>query len=228
MRSTRPYFHALQTEIKRIFRTVEEVENRYFYPLDGSEAPDGTYGILVITADRGLAGSYNKSVINHAQRLISQHSDYKLFVVGEYGRQFFSNQQIAIEESFRYSAQNTSMNRAREISTKLLDLFDKGEIDKIFVVYSDLEEGLDIKVKSTRLLPFHRKKSVSFIVKDEIEVTSPFEFFPSLEEVIDNTVRGWLSGYIFSALVGSFCSEQSARMTAMNSANNNAEKILDP
>ena len=51
---TRPYFHALQTEIKRIFRTVEEVENRYFYPLDGSEAPDGTYGILVITADRGL------------------------------------------------------------------------------------------------------------------------------------------------------------------------------
>ena len=86
--------------------------------------------------------------------------------------------------------------------------------------------GARHKAKSTRLLPF-TEKSVSFIVKDEIEVTSPFEFFPSLEEVIDNTVRGWLSGYIFSALVGSFCSEQSARMTAMNSANNNAEKILD-
>ncbi|NLJ59051.1 MAG: ATP synthase F1 subunit gamma [Tissierellia bacterium] len=224
---TRPYFDALQNEIKRIFRTVENIENKYFYPADGSEAPDGTYGILVITADKGLAGSYNKNVIKEAQRLISVHPDCKLFIVGEYGRRFFSRQQTAIEGSFQYTAENPTMKKAREISSILLDLFNKGEIDKIFVVYSDLENSLTTEVKTTRLLPFHRKQSVSFTVKNEEEVSSPFEFFPSLEDVIDSAVKNWLSGFIFSALVDSFCSEQSARMTAMNSANKNAEKILE-
>jgi hypothetical protein len=59
---TRPYFDALHREVKRVFRTVEGIENRYFYPADGSEAPDGTYGLLVITTDKGLAGAYNKNI----------------------------------------------------------------------------------------------------------------------------------------------------------------------
>ena len=119
--NTRPYFDALHSEIKRIFRTVEDVENRYFYPVDGSEAPDGTYGLLVITADKGLAGSYNKAVIKEAQRLISEHPSNELFVVGEYGRRFFSRQQTTVAKSFLYTAQNPKMDRAREISTKLFD-----------------------------------------------------------------------------------------------------------
>lgn len=60
---TRPYFSALRGEIKRIFRTVKDVESKYFYPADGSPVPDGTYGVLVITADKGLAGAYNQNVI---------------------------------------------------------------------------------------------------------------------------------------------------------------------
>jgi len=61
----------------------------------------------------------------------------------------------------------------------------------------------------------------------EAEVSTPFELYPSVEGVIETAVRGWLAGFIFSALVSSFCSEQSARMTAMNSANKNAEEILE-
>jgi len=223
---TRPYFDALHREIKRVFRTVEGIENRYFYPADGSEAPDGTYGLLVITTDKGLAGSYNKSVIKEAQRLISEHPDTKLFVVGEYGRRFFSKHNYPVEKSFIYTTQNFTMDRAREISYLLLDLFDKGELDKIFVVYSDMRSGLTSKAVSTRLLPFHRTKSLSHIQKDEAEVTKPFEFYPSVESVVKSVVRIWLSGFIYSALVDSFCSEQSARMTAMSIANKNAEKLI--
>ncbi|MDO4649652.1 MAG: FoF1 ATP synthase subunit gamma, partial [Eubacteriales bacterium] len=63
---TRPYFCALQGEIKRIFRTAKDAESNYFYPADGSHIPDGTYGCLVITADKGLAGAYNQNVIRQA------------------------------------------------------------------------------------------------------------------------------------------------------------------
>lgn len=225
---TKPYFEALNSEIKRIFRTVENVENRYFYPADGSEAPDGTYGILVITADKGLAGSYNKSVIKEAERIISEHPNTKLFVVGEYGRRFFLRRQINVEKSFLYTAQNPTMDRAREISTLLLDLFDKGELDKIFVIYSDLKNSFTTRVVSTRLLPFHRTHSIPYNKsKKEPEVSTPFEFYPSVDAVVSSVVQSWLSGFIYSALIDSYSSEQTARMMAMNSANKNAEKILE-
>lgn len=226
--STKPYFDALHSEIKRIFRTVEDTENRYFYPADGSEAPDGTYGLLVITADKGLAGAYNQSITKEAQRLLSEHPNTELFVVGEYGRRFFSRQQTTVAKNFLYTAQNPTMDRAREISSLLLELFGKGELDKIFVVYSELKNSLTTEVVSTRLLPFHRTQSITFTThKSEEEVSTPFEFYPTVDAVVNSVVKSWLSGFIYSALVHSFCSEQSARMTAMNSANENAERILE-
>lgn len=222
---TRPYFSALQGEIKRIFRTAKDVESKYFYPADGTPEPDGTYGVLVITADKGLAGAYNQNVIKEAQKLLSEHSDTKFFVVGEYGRQFFLQHHIPIERSFLYTAQNPTMQRAREISTLLLDLFDRGTVDKIFVIYTDLKNGLTAEAISTRLLPFHRTQFATS--SKEKVVTAPFEFFSSIGAVLDNVMYSYVSGFIYSALVDSFCSEQNARMTAMNSANQNAEKILD-
>ena len=139
---TRPYFEALQGEIKRIFRTAGDVDNRYFYPPEGAPPLDGTYGCLVITADKGLAGAYNQNVIKEAQRMLHEHPDTKLFVVGEYGRHFFAQHGIPIERSFLYTAQNPTMDRAREISAILLDGFDRGELEKIFVIYTDMENSL--------------------------------------------------------------------------------------
>lgn len=222
---TRPYFSALQGEIKRIFRTAGDVESKYFYPVDGSSMLDGTYGVLVITADKGLAGAYNQNAIREAQRLLESHQDTKLFVVGEYGRHFFAQHHIPIERSFLYTAQNPTMQRAREISSLLLGMFEQGLLDKIFVVYTDLKNGLSAEAVSTRLLPFHRMQFAD--TSKEKEVTAPFEFFPSIGAVLDNVMQSYISGFIYSALVDSFCSEQNARMTAMNSANQNAQKILD-
>lgn len=221
---TRPYFTALQAEIKRIFRTAGDVESKYFYPADGSHLLDRTYACLVITADKGLAGPYNQNAIKRAQQQLLEHPDTKLFVVGEYGRQYFQKRHIPVERSFLYTAQNPTMSRAREISTILLDLFDRHEVDKIFVIYTDLKGNMEGEAKCTRILPFHRKQFVSNA--EEKAVTSPFEFFPSIQSVLDNVMQSYVSGFIYSALVDSFCSEQNARMAAMNAANQNAEKIL--
>ena len=134
---TRPYFEAIQSEIKRIFRTVKDVNNRYFYPDDGMPELSGPYACLVITADKGLAGMYNQNVIREAEKMLAEHPDTKLFVVGEYGRQYFYHHKIPIERSFLYTAQNPTMQRAREITEILLDMFDKNLAEKIFVIYTD-------------------------------------------------------------------------------------------
>lgn len=223
---TRPYFTSLQAEIKRIFRIAEEVENQYFYPVTGEHELPGSYGYLVITADKGLAGAYNQNVIKEAIRLMGEHEDPKLFVVGEYGRHYFTSHNIPIEKSFLYTAQNPTIHRAREISAILLDLFNRGELRKIFVIYTDMQSAVEAKVCSARLLPFHRKQ---FIVPDshEKKVEKPFEFHPSIEKVLDNIVPSYVTGFIYAALIDSFCSEQNARMNAMDAANRNAQEILD-
>ena len=221
---TRPYFQALKAEGKRIFRTSGHVESRYLYPDEGELPPDGTYGFLVITADKGLAGAYNQNVLKEAHRLMQEHPQTKLFVVGEYGRQYFQRHQIPIERSFLYTAQNPTMQRAREITAELLDRFDKGELQKIFVIYTDMKNSMTENVSATRILPFHR--SAFTAPTDEKRITEPFEFFPSVTQVLENIVPSYVSGFIYSALIDSFCSEQSARMNAMNSANENAEKML--
>ena len=221
---TRPYFQALKAEVKRIFRTSGHVQSRYLYPDEGELPPNGTYGFLVITADKGLAGAYNQNVLKEAHRLLQEHPQTKLFVVGEYGRQYFQRHQVPIERSFLYTAQNPTMQRAREITAERLDRFDKGELQKIFVIYTDMKNSLTENVSATRILPFHR--SAFTAPTDEKRITEPFEFFPSVTQVLENIVPSYVSGFIYSALIDSFCSEQSARMNAMNSANENAEKML--
>ena len=224
--NTRPYFNALRGEIRRIFRTASQVQSHYFYPGTEETPLDGTYGCLVITADKGLAGSYNQNAIRETMRLLEQHPDMKLFVVGEYGRRFFAQRNIPIEHSFLYTAQNPTMTRAREISALLLDRFDRGELKKIFIVYTDMAGAMSFQARSTRLLPFHRPHFVDPNAPAPPQSNQYFEFLPSIEEVLDSMMPSYVSGYIYSALIDSFCCEQNARMSAMDSANQNAEQLL--
>lgn len=167
---------------------------------------------------------YNQNVIREAEKLLKEHPATKLFVVGEYGRQYFAHHDIPVERSFLYTAQNPTMHRAREITDILLDMFERDEVCKIFVVYTDIRNGMFEEAKTERLLPFHRKVFADNTT--EKAVARPFEFTPSITAVLETLVPSYVSGYIYSALVDSFCAEQNARMTAMNSANQNAEKLL--
>lgn len=223
---TRPYFAALQEEIKRIFRTAGDIESKYFYPSTGEQELPGSYGYLVITADKGLAGAYNQNVIKEALRLMPEREDPKLFVIGEYGRHYFTSHNIPIEQSFLYTAKNPTISRARDISNTLLDLFNQRKLSKIFVIYTDMHGAIHSEARSTRLLPFHRSNFLP-PTKQEKAIKDPFEFRPSMESVLDNVVPSYVTGFIYSALIDSFCCEQNARMSAMDSANQNAQKLLD-
>ncbi len=220
---TRPYFEAMRTEIKRIFRSGELPENRYLYPLDERIKVKSTYACLLITGDKGLAGSYNYNVIKKAEELYRDDCELKWYVVGEYGRQLLTQRGIPIEKSFLYTAQNPTMRRAREICNILLEGYINGEFGKIYVVYTDMA-GMDDVARCTRLIPFHR--SQFDFTSSEKPVTTPFEYVPSPEKVLDSIMPGYISGFIYSALVDSFCSEQHARMVAMKAANDSAEELI--
>lgn len=221
---TRPYFEALRVEIKRIFRQGGmPADSPYFYPVDVKEKLTGTFACLLITGDKGLAGAYNYNVIKKAGELYEDGCDVKWYVVGEYGRQLLKQRGIPVEKSFLHTAQNPTMHRARQICNVLLEGFLNGSFSKIYVAYTDMH-GLSDEARLMRLLPFHRKEFAVDTV--EVPVRAPFEYIPSVEVVLENIMQSYIAGFIYSALVDSFCSEQHARMTAMKSANDNAEKLI--
>ena len=223
--NTRPYFDALQTEIGRVFNADSSIESRYLMPEDANARPlPGVAACLLITADKGLAGAYNQNAIRQAQQFLAANEGAVLYVVGEYGRRWFSQRGIPIEKSFLYTAQNPTLQRARQISELLLERYDAGEINAVHVIYTDMKNGLEATVRQAQLLPLHRERFST--AKADTAGGSTFEFVPNAAAVLDNAVRSCLTGFIYSALVDSFCSEQSARMTAMNAADQNAEDLL--
>ena len=221
---TRPYFDMQEHEIRRIFQSEIDITSRYFYPKSGRK-PAETYAYLIITADKGLAGAYNHNVLKLAEEEMAKHKKTKMYVVGEYGRRYFQRRGYEMEQSFLYTAQNPTFTRAREISSILLEQYDEKNIDEIRVIYSDMESEFLTTVKMMRLLPFDRRE---FWTKQEEknEKDIHYEFSPTVDDVLNRVIPGYVAGSIYGALVDSFSAEQNARMTAMDSANKNAETLL--
>ena len=223
--NTRPYFQALQTETGRVFNADSTIESRYLIPADPNAKPlPGVPACLLITADKGLAGAYNQNVIRQGQQLMAEHPGTALYVVGEYGRRWFAQRGVPVEKSFLYTAQNPTLDRARHIAELLLDRFDAGEINSVWIIYTDMKNGLEATVHQAQVMPLHRERFHAATAATAGDAV--YEFVPSAKAVLDNAARSCLTGYIYSALVDSFCSEQSARMTAMNAADQNAEELL--
>lgn len=130
-----------------------------------------------------------------------------------------------------YTAQNPTLARAGEIAAELLDMYDKGELTKIFIIYTDLVNSMSSSVASSRLLPLGRGEFIEGEDEDGDGIidmpSTDFEFYPNMVRALDSIIPSYLTGFIYSALVDSFCSEQNERMMAMDSANKNAEKLLE-
>lgn len=219
---TRPYFDSIRTEIARILRVDERFESRYFYDPDGGLPRGGISGILVITADKGLAGAYNLNVIREAERLYGERDAAEVFVIGEVGRRYFTAHGHPMV--YLQGAQAPTMVAARAVCTNLLDRYDTGELDELLVIYTDMKNSLASAAITHRLLPLERSRFESSGAAGGEE--NRLEFIPSVEEVVRGVMRSYVSGFIYSALLDSFCSEQNARVTAMDSANANAQELL--
>ena len=218
---TEPYFYALQNILRRIQRHLPNMESPYFEK-EGHRSKKT--GLLVISGDKGLAGAYNHNIMKLADTFLSDSSrEVHLFVVGETGRQFFASQHIPIEENFQYTAQDPTFNRARWIAGTLLEQYLSGNLDEVHVLYTRMENVMQSVAKDKRVLPLMRP-DMHGIPMDVMQ--EEFSLRPSPEEALDAIVPNYVAGFIYGALVESFCSEQNARMMAMDSATDNADALL--
>jgi len=221
---TRPFFDALRDEIGIIAKNVGLDESRYFITEGDSGHENGKCGILIITADKGLAGAYNQNVIKKSLEIIKEFPDNRLFISGEYGRHYFTSHGIPIDEKFNFPDYEPTLYTARMMAGYIMDLYDHEELSQIYIIYTNFKNALSSEVCSIRLLPFEKEH---FDKSDDVkESIDDCEYIPSPMEVMERSIPVYCIGMIYSVLVYSFCCEQNDRMMAMDNANQNADKLL--
>mgnify|MGYP002767276082 FL=1 len=227
LEETEPYFYTLQTMVSRIVRHLPEIDNKYFDERKDKPAEERTVGLVVVTADKGLAGAYNHNVLKMAEEQMQKAAGKcKLFVVGELGRQYFGHRGIEVAEQFHYTAQNPTLHRARIITETILEQFKEEQLDEVYIIYTSMLNSVTTEPKMMRLLPIVRERFISKDGKDLSMYQEPLVMNPSPKAVLDNIVPDFVMGYVYGALVESFCSEQNARMMAMEAANKNASAMI--
>ena len=221
-----PYFDRLARTILDIFRHSPELQHRF---IEGhhKSGEDRKTGFVVITGDKGLAGAYNHNVLKLAESYLERKKDSTLFLIGQMGRHYFEKKNIPIDGEFMYTAQDPTITRAREISNTLLNLYEDGALDEIYLVFTRSYSAMRMEPEIIKLLPLDRAMlSARRGLSEADQYRDVVRYEPSPEAVLDVLVPGVIKGYLFSALVESFCSEQNARMTAMDSASESARDML--
>lgn len=220
-----PYFKKIQDTIADILHHSHELDHPFMDRRIGKT--NRKIGYIVITGDKGLAGAYNHNVLKLAEEKLAQTDNAMLFLIGQVGRSYFAGKNVPIAGEFLYTAQDPTVTRARDISEEIAQLFLDGELDEVHIIFTEMVTPLVMRTATYQLLPLDI---------NQFEYTEPeyskgqylrrVTYVPSAHKVMDKIVPGYLKGVVFGCLVESFCSEQNARMTAMDSSTKNAREMI--
>ena len=222
---TEPYFYALQGEISRILRHLPELEHRFFDNRASIPEEERKLASIVITADKGLAGAYNHNIEKLEEEILKKPGVHKLFVVGELGRHYFAKRGVEIDTNFQYTVQKPTMHRARDISGVLLDQFNSGELDEIYIVYTRMENSVQSEAEIVKLLPLERS-SFNEMKMPLNMYREAIDLYPSVDAVMNSIVPNYVTGMIYGCLVEAYASEHNARMMAMKAATDSAQSLI--
>lgn len=209
---TEPYFHSLERELAHVSGGVTAEDCAFMRQSEGVTA------VLVIASDKGLCGDYNRRILKEARRVIDENPGCKIYPIGEKAKKYFASESLPAQEDFDFKLKKPDEETSSGISEYFCDLFLKEEISRLIAVYA-VTSGTQAQPQVKTVLP---------IEPPEGEKTeADFEFLPSKAAVVDSLVPIYISGVFHSILLHSFIGENSSRMLAMDSANNNAKQLLD-
>lgn len=223
LKNTEPYFFMIQDGLAKILSVAPDAGTEYFDLRPQRAGKERRKGFLVITADKGLAGAYNHNVIKATEKSAAIEAQNMLFIVGQVGRHYFEKKNIPIDINFQYTAQNPTMNRARHIAKILVELFEEEKLDEVYVVYTKMVNSMTVEPVTKKLLPLVQEH---LEIRDENNYYENVDFMPDAQTVFRNIVPDYVAGFIYGALIESYCSEHNARMMAMETATDAASDML--
>ena len=220
-----PYFNKISDTISDILHNSPEITHPFFDKRPEIAPAQRKVGYIVVTGDKGLAGAYNHNILKLAEQQLEQAANPSLFVVGQVGRSYFTEHGIPIDVEFLYTAQDPTMARARDMSELMLDLFTRGQLDEVYVLFTKMVTSFQMEPTIHKLLPLDPDAFPKY-QKGRDAYNRDVTYVPSVKAVMDRLVPGYAKGELFGALVESYCSEQNSRMTAMKSSSDSAREML--
>lgn len=180
--------------------------------------------LLVLTSDRGLCGGFNGNITRRAEKFIdeqgSRFDSLEIGTVGRRGAEYFSKRKIATVRDYPGVFEGLTFRRATEIANGMAQEFIDRELDAVFLVYNEFKSAMTQRVVVEDMLP---------IVHEELPVGEDIDYIyePNKNSVLEQLVPRYIATIVWRSLLESFASEQGARMTAMESATQNASDLVD-
>lgn len=216
---TRPFFNETRSVIAELINSSGSISNPFLEKRDVKNCI-----VILITGDRGLCGGYNVNISKLAMNY-AEKGKAKAVTIGSKGRDYLKRRNVEIIKSFTGISENPKYSDAQEISKLVIDMFTKGEIDEVYIAYTEFKSTISHEPKLVKLLPADADDFKTEKDKDGVSALTIYE--PSEEAVLEYVIPKYVNTVIFGAMVESAVCELGARMTAMDSATDNAADMID-
>lgn len=221
--SARPYAE----KIREVMASLgSKSQGGVSHPLLRQEAGEPrNIAVIVISGDRGLCGAYNSGVIKKALEIIRPYSTdrVRMFTLGKRGTQFFRRRNYTIVADRGVPPNGLTFAETLEVSRAARDLFEAGEVDALYLVYTKFQSAISQRPTSIQILP---------LSQDAPETTAPqgasadYIFEPGPEEILGVLLPRYVDTLVYQAVLESVASFHGAQMTSMSAATDNAGKMI--
>lgn len=186
--------------------------------------------VIVMTADRGLAGAYNTNVIRYVLNHFDKyHLPVKYITVGRKGRDLLLRMRKPVLADFSNMTANPKFTNISAIGRLAVDAFEKGEVDEVYLIYTDFVSMSRQVTTVKKLLPLaleDRQGMVeNFGQQQSSMAAAPYDYEPGQYEILDEMIPRFTALQVYQAILESQASEHAARMIAMRNATDNAKEL---
>ena len=213
---------------ERLQRLIASLDTRVqptAHPLLTPRA-EGKTLLVVVTSDRGLCGGFNANVQRAAAELVRQlggNAAVEVVAIGKKGRDFLTYRRIDLRTAYTdLFVRQVAYAQARDLAVQLLETYEQQGYRAVLVIYNRFRSAIQQQVTTLRLLPMSAR------ITAEAEPTEAFDYLyePSPAQVLDSLLRREVEVQLFQIFLESFAGEHGARMTAMDSATENASEMI--
>ncbi|MEO8359934.1 MAG: ATP synthase F1 subunit gamma [Vicinamibacteria bacterium] len=217
MFAARPYARTMAQVLKDVAARTEGEEN---HPLFRAPAKTGKVLIIVVTADKGLCGAFNSSLLRVAQRFLNDNAGREIAVdaVGRKGRDYL-RRRTNIRKEYIGVFQSLQFTKAQEIAQSAMAAFLSGEVDEVVLLYNEFKSVIQQRIVTERLLPLQ--------AVEHQEAAQDYLYEPDPRAIFDKLLPKVVETTVWQALLESNAAEHGARMAAMDSATRNANQTID-
>ncbi|HZT29068.1 MAG TPA: ATP synthase F1 subunit gamma [Bryobacteraceae bacterium] len=216
--AARPYTELLRAVLGNVAAAVAADERLGTDPLL-AQRPEERVQVVLITADKGLAGAFNSNLIKGTQRFVEERaaSRVEFELLGRKGRDFFRKQGVGITGELVGFSAAPRYDDVAAVAKKLIERFRNQEIDSVYLIYNEFRSVLSQKLTVVRVLPVE-------VPAQAEPVEYLFEQPPA--DVLGSLLPRYVETVVFRALLESAAAEHAARMTAMDAATRNASEMI--